>query len=200
MKKTAFLIVLLMLFFQLFCFSESLNDTIIPLKTYNLRQAVSFRSVVKITVDDEYSFLLERKPYLREMSKYYKFLDNYEGNNDTLFIKVWIDSDKTDMDFIGSMSIKDGSDPHIVYYSDTSGTTQGFSAFNFYYSSCHYMIRKPLLTKRIIVLNEKRQTIETKIMKAKYSYSASEWGAGAGWLWAIKSDGYVIYRKIKWIS
>jgi len=199
MKQTALLTILITL-----CalgFSRSQYDTIIPVKTYHLRKKISVKHVVKITIDNEYSFIINRKPFLKQMSKTYSFLDQYKDmGNDTLFINFYNYYQSVDNKIISSMSIKKGPDLNVVSYSDTCEYKPDFSIFSFYHNSCLFIVQKALPTKRIAVFNEKSKTYETKIIKAKYSYSLDGWAAGAGIVWIIKPGGFVIFRKVKWVS
>ena len=143
---------------------------------------------------------MEKKPYLKKMSNDYQCLDDYKESNDTLFINVCIDFDSLENKIVSSLFIKNGGDPNIKYYSDTNETKPNFSIFWLYYESCNYMIKGPFLTKKVVVYDEINRKVQTKIIKVKYRYYLSEFSAGGGLFWAVKPDGYVFYKRLKWVS
>lgn len=182
------------------CASACNGDSAV-VKRYRLKDKISFKSVVKLTYNNIFSFYFDGKEYIEHMIKTYEFIEKYQGFKDTLYVKIQSTYDSIKNEINYSLSIKDSFDSmEVQNFSDTILTKPKFSVFSFYFNSFGYIVQKPLRKKKLLIFNELTKRFETKIIKEKYSYYCNEFAAGGGWRWKIKDSNIVFYNVMKWIS
>lgn len=183
-----------------FCSIANSSDTSIFIRKYKLKDCISFKSTVKVTVNEKYSLLMEGKNYINHMSKHFTVLDKYEGFKDTLFIEIQSNIGNNG-GLIYGMSIKESSNSNLPeHFSDTLKNNTDFSISSFQDFTINYAVHRLLFFKRIIIFNEETKENASFIIKEKYCWSLGEWSSGAGTRWRIADSKIVIIYELKWVS